>query len=93
MSTTLLDAKRRKETALASLKELTLKERQGSLVSRSAVEKEWFKIGRSIRDNLMNIPDRVSGQCASLRDQDKIHSLLTQEIRLCLEGLANGMPT
>ena len=93
MSSTLLDARKRKEYALAETRELELRKRKGELVLRSAVEKEWFKIGRSIRDNLANIPDRVSGQCASLRDQDKIHSLLTQEIRLCLEGLANGMPT
>lgn len=93
MASTLLDAKRRKETALATLREWQLEEKKGTLVSRSAMEKEWFRIARAMRDNLMNIPDRVSGQCASLRDQDKIHSLLTQEIRLCLEGLANGMPT
>jgi hypothetical protein len=89
---TLQDARRRKELELASLRELQLKERQGELVSRLAVERLMFATARTCRDNLMNIPDRVAGQCASLRDQQQIHVLLTKEIEQCLEDLSSGKP-
>ena len=75
---TLKDARRRKELALASLRELQLKEREGELVSRTAVERLMFATARSVRDNLLNIPDRVAGQYASLRDQSQIHGPLDQ---------------
>jgi phage terminase Nu1 subunit (DNA packaging protein) len=87
---TLKDARRRKELALAGLRELQLKQRQGELVSKVAVENQLFSLARTVRDTLLNVPDRVSGQCASLRDQAQIHALLTKEIAQCLEDLTSG---
>jgi hypothetical protein len=42
-----------------------------------------------VRDNLLNIPDRVASQLASLDNEKKIHEILLNEIRAVLETLAN----
>ena len=84
------EARARKEAALAGLRELQLKQRQGELVEQSKVDSDWFKIGRQTRDGLFNIPDRVCAICASETDQFKIHTLLTTEITQALESLCHG---
>jgi phage terminase Nu1 subunit (DNA packaging protein) len=74
-------------------RELALKERlqnlerMGKLVKREAVEKQWFKLTRQVRDALMNIPDRVAGICAAEKKQEKIREILEKEHRQVLEGL------
>lgn len=73
------------DTALADLE---LKQRRGELVAREAIEKEWFRVARTTRDNLFNLPDRVAAQCASMREQSNVHALLMTEIRQCVESLA-----
>jgi hypothetical protein len=58
---TLTDARRRKENALAGLRELELRKRQGELVERDAVAKKLFELQRRNRDGIQNIPSRLSG--------------------------------
>src|SRR5438067_7033751 len=47
---TLTDARRRKENAVAGLRELELRKRQGELVEREAVKKKLFELQRRNRD-------------------------------------------
>ena len=88
-SNTLSEARRRKETALAELRELDVRVRRGTLVERAAVEKRVFANIRASRDLLQNIPDRLAGVLAAETDQARIHALLTQEIRQALEALSS----
>ena len=88
-SNTLSEARRRKETALAELRELDVRVRKGELVERAAVEKRFFAMVRTSRDLLQNIPDRLAGVLAAETDQARIHALLTQEIRQALEALSS----
>jgi phage terminase Nu1 subunit (DNA packaging protein) len=81
-------ARARKETALAGLRELQLRQRQGELVEKEAVTKQEFATGRRVRDNLENIPARVSGPCVG-KDQREIFEIMAREIRQCLEGLTH----
>lgn len=90
---TLHEAQRRRALAQARMEWIKVKEREGTLVKRSAVEQEAFRLGRSIRDKMQNVPARLAGLIAALSpgcSQDQIHVLLTKEIRNCLEGLAGG---
>ncbi len=87
---TYAEARRRKEIALASLRELELQLRMGELTSVDAVRERAFKIGRIVRDRMQSIPDRVAGIIAAEKDQDKIYEILTKEIHNALEALANG---
>lgn len=86
---TLSEARRRKETAMAKLRELELQRRTGELVSRAAVETRVFVLVWQVRDLLQNIPDRVAGICAAETDQARIHTLLAKEIHQALEALSS----
>jgi len=83
------EARRRKEAALAELRELQLRVRRDELVERRAVEAQQFRIGRQVRDQLENIPPRLCGILAAETDQHKVFNLLMREIRQTLEDLTN----
>ena len=67
----------------------------GELVLKSAVEKDAFETARIIRDVLLNIPTRVSGEIAGElglpqgQGQEKVFAILTKEIEQALEGLTS----
>ena len=82
------EARARKETALAGLRELQLRQRQGELVLRSAVEMAVFASNRRVRDQLLNIPSRTSGILAAETNQHTIHAILAKEIHHTLESLS-----
>ncbi|MBS0183603.1 MAG: hypothetical protein JSS39_14510 [Nitrospira sp.] len=84
------EAQTRERHFKAKLAELEFLERSGSLVSVEKVEAEAFRIGRQVRDALLNLPDRLAGVFAAETDQRKIHDSLTKEIRQALEALAEG---
>jgi phage terminase Nu1 subunit (DNA packaging protein) len=86
------EARARKETALAGLRELQLKQKTGELVLRSAVEQAVFTSTRQARDKLQNIPSRVSGILAAEPNQQTIHAILAKEIHQSLESLSGGSP-
>jgi phage terminase Nu1 subunit (DNA packaging protein) len=81
-------ARARKESALASLRELQLQERTGELVRRDAVSKAVFASNRAIRDQFMNLPARVSGLVAAETNQHKCFEILANEVRQILEDLS-----
>lgn len=82
------EAERRNKLAKAIQEELKLQQIQGTLVLRSAVEREVFDAVRRSRDAIQNIPARISGILAAEQEQAKIFIILTQEIQQALEGLA-----
>jgi hypothetical protein len=81
------EARARKETALAGLRELQLKQRTGELVEKDRILDRFFRSCRGARDRLQNIPARVCGPLAAECDQRKIFDLLTREIHDALEAL------
>ena len=83
-------SKATREHFKALLTELEYKERNGELVPAKDVIDANFEKARLIRDQLLNIPARVSPILAAERDPKKIHEILNNEIRQCLESLANG---
>ncbi|ALA60199.1 hypothetical protein [Nitrospira moscoviensis] len=82
------EAQTRERQAKAALAEIELGRRRGELVERDAVEKEAFRVGRLVRDALMNIPSRLAGILAAESDQRRVYELLDKEIRQALEALA-----
>ena len=72
----------------AKMAKLEYEKATGVLIERSQVEKEAFRTGRIVRDNMMGIPDRLAGVLASETDQKKIHVILTKEIRQAIEALS-----
>ncbi len=72
----------------AALMKLELDEKTEKLIDAEKVKAAAFAESRTVRDALLNIPDRVSPILAAEKDQMKIAEILTREIRAALEELA-----
>ena len=86
----LTDERARLTRALASMAELKLRQKSGDLVDRTAVDGQFFKLARTVRDNFQNLPPRTAGLVAAERNQQKYHDILAEEVRQILEGLTRG---
>src|SRR6266576_5546851 len=80
LSTILLKTRIKNETERGKLLEAKVKAEVGKFVSIEEVKTEAFNVARVVRNNLLNIPNRVSALLASLSDTEKIHMALTEEI-------------
>ena len=78
----------KKEEFRAKLVELEYEERVRTLVQESKVTEEAFRVGRLVRDAMLNVPARLAGILAAESNQRKVHDLLEKEIRQALEALA-----
>ena len=87
LSTLLLKTRIKNEMERGKLLEARAKVEIGELIAVDEVKQAAFNKARIVRDNLLNIPDRVANLLASFDDASKIHELLSQEIRNSLEGL------
>jgi hypothetical protein len=74
----------------AKLAEIEVKTREGQLVDKAALKERSFKLGRLIRDGMLNIPDRVAADIAAETDAFKVHARLTKEIREVLTVLGTS---
>ena len=71
------------------LLETKVKKETGELVLLKDVEKEAFETARVVRNNLLNVPDRVSAQLIG-QDAATIHKILTTEFRQALGEIGRG---
>jgi hypothetical protein len=85
------EARRRKESALASLRELELRKVNGELVELQTVKTTLADIFRQHRDALLNIAERMSAPLAFETDPGKVHGLISTEIREHLNELADAL--
>lgn len=83
------EATRRKEVANAKMAELKLATAQGLYIETAKVKAEGFKLARTVRDAMLNIPDRVSAEFAGIQNAAEIHMRLTDELRMALQQLAD----
>ncbi len=77
-----------RETYNAKLTRLDYEERTGKLLNAEDVAKEAFALARRVRDRLLNIPSRMASVLASETDSKTIEAMLSQELRIALEELA-----
>lgn len=68
--------------------EMKRDELRGLLVNAESVKAAAFKLARSTRDGVLNIPDRVAAEFAGMTSPHAIHSRLVEEIHKALEGLS-----
>ena len=76
-----------KEMYAARLQKLEFEEKSKKLVPYDELKLKLSKLHLQVRDNLRTIPDRISPIVAAETDPSKIHTLISTEIRECLEGL------
>ena len=79
-----------RELYLARLAKIEFEERSSKLVSRDEVTVQAFTKARTIRDNLLNIPDRLASMLAAESDPTQVHEILTEEIRKALDDLSSN---
>ena len=72
----------------AKLARLEFLEKSGQLIDAEQVKKEAFRMGRTIRDRVEAIPDRIAAIVAAETNVKKVHKLLAAEFRGVLEDLA-----
>ena len=77
----------RKEHYLSELAKLQVAQQKKDLIPVVEIKKSSFEIGRSIRESLANLADRLASQIAGETDSQVIHKLLTDEHREALEEL------
>jgi hypothetical protein len=79
-----------RELYQARLAKLEYEERNRQRVPADEVKREAFSLGKTIRESVLNIPDRISTELAALADAAEIHRVLTVELRQALEELAGA---
>jgi len=79
-----------REGYLARLAKIEFEEKTAKLVGRDEVKVAAFTSARLVRDNLLNIPDRLAATLAAETDAEKVHQMLTVEIRKALDELAGA---
>lgn len=81
------ESRARREHYQAELSKLQVAQQRKELVPAEEVKKEAFQVGRSIREALANLADRLSHQLAGETDPAVIHQLLSDEHRDALLSL------
>jgi hypothetical protein len=84
------EATRRKEAALAQLREAELAQKRGDLVERKRVESALVGIAAQVRANFERLPDKLAEQLGA-SDADGCHRLLTAELDAVLVDLAGQL--
>ena len=84
------ESRARREHYQAELAKLEVDLKRRELVPAVDVQKEAFALGRSVREALANLADRLSHQLAGETDPARIHAVLTDEHRAALVELSNG---
>lgn len=85
---TLADVKKFFWSVRSQREKLKLEVERGELISKADVEKDAFECARMVRDNLQNIPSRISSVVAAMKKEAEVEKLLDKEIRQSLEALA-----
>lgn len=83
----LMEAKTEKERFQAKLLELEFKEKTGELISAEKAKREGFKLGRLIRDAILNVPSQICNELAAETDPFKVHNKLTLALTKALEAM------
>jgi hypothetical protein len=84
------ESRARREHYQAELSKLQVAQQRRELVPAEEVKKDAFQVGRSIREALSNLADRLSHQLAGETDPAVIHQLLSDEHRDALLALVEA---
>ena len=84
---TFIQSQARRELYKANLMELEYRRAVGELIEVADVDREWFRIGRMVRETLRTIAPRLSAQLASESDPFQCEQLVDREVDRALEVL------
>lgn len=75
----------------AKLRKLEYEVRQAKLIEAEVVRKSMADAGRTVRDGILGLPDRLATVLAAESDAKKIHVTLKTELSRELEALADAI--
>jgi hypothetical protein len=81
------EARRRKEVALARLREMEADEKAGKLISADQVKDTWAKILGAVKTAVLRMPDKLAPQLAAVSDVREARAALLVECEAVLKGL------
>lgn len=85
------EARRRKEVALAELRELELAQRKGKLIDADQVASHWAAAGGKIRDAVLRIPDKCAAAVIAATDATEARGILLAECEAILRTLHDDL--
>lgn len=80
-------ARRRKESALADLREMEVRKRKGELLVADDVRREWQADYRRVRSLILAVPGRIRQRLPHLQPDDVV--TIDRELRDALADLAD----
>lgn len=83
------EARADREKTQAKLAELELLQELGRLVDVEEMRRVAQRRYRTVRDKLLNVPDRVSAILAAEKDPARVHAALTSELKRVLHELSD----
>ncbi len=83
----LAEALRRKEWALAGLRENELARKNGEVIEVAYVEKCQAQVNSNIKQRLLGLPAKLTPRLVSVASPALIKNILEREVRQCLEEL------
>lgn len=83
------EGRRRKEVALARLRELEVAKEEGKVIPVQQVVDAWTRTGGRIRDALLSIPDKVGPLTAAATTAIECRDIVRTEIEQILRTLAD----
>lgn len=84
----LTDSRAVREVYAARLLQLEYSQRCGDLVERVAVDLEFYRMAKAVREAFERMPERMAAILAAEPKQTEVHRLLEKEVREALELLA-----
>jgi PHD/YefM family antitoxin component YafN of YafNO toxin-antitoxin module len=88
LPTLLLKTRIKSEVERAKLLEIKARVEAGKYVDADDVKVAAFNRARVVRDALLNIPERLAAVLAAETDKERVHGMLTAEIRAACEELS-----
>ena len=64
---------------------------RGQLLDAVEERRRDFECARTVRDNILNVPDRLAAELAAESDPGRVHARLDDELRSALEALAEAL--
>ena len=89
-SSTLTDVKLEKEKIALESAQIELKKKRGELVDVQKVYKVLFEYGKGIRDELLQLPDRLIDEIRGADTRNEAHIIFTKGMEAALRGLADS---
>jgi len=80
------EARRRKEVALARLREMEAAQREGLLLVASEVRQTWAEGFSALKDRILILPDRLAARLAN-RPEAEVRAILRDELEQALRAI------